>query len=76
MILSNSSFPWLCTCQCQAGGVGGGGGEEGEGSLGRDFDIFPKIAVKFPSPGQKCEVKYTEIPHPRKWFVVTGTNKN
>ena len=46
----------------------------GEASIGRDFDIFPKIAVKFPTPGQKCEVKYTEIPHPRKWFVVTGTN--
>ena len=36
---------------------GGGGGGEGRG-IGRDFDIFQKIAVKFPSPGQKCEVKY------------------
>ena len=26
--------------------------------IGRDFDIFQKIAVKFPTPGQKCEVKY------------------
>ena len=26
--------------------------------IGRDFDIFKKIAVKFPTPGQKCEVKY------------------
>ena len=51
--------------------AGGGRGRQG---IGRDFDIFPKVAVKFPTPGQKCEVKYTEIPHPRKWFVVTGTN--
>ena len=26
--------------------------------MGRDFDIFPKTAVKFPTPKQKCEVKY------------------
>ena len=26
--------------------------------MGRDFDIFPKIAVKFSTPGQICEVKY------------------
>ena len=32
-----------------------GGGRRG---IGRDSDIFPKIAVKFPTPGQKCEVKY------------------
>ena len=32
-----------------------GGGRRG---IGRDFDIFQKIAVKFPTPGQKCEVKY------------------
>ena len=25
---------------------------------GGDFDIFQKIAVKSPTPGQKCEVKY------------------
>ena len=49
---------------------------EGRRGIGRDFDIFPKIAVKFPTPGQTCEVKYNEIPHPRKWFVVTGKNKN
>ena len=24
---------------------------------GQDFDIFEKIAVKFPTPRQKCEVK-------------------
>ena len=41
----------LCTSQCQAGGGRRGG-------IGRDFDIFQKIAVKFPSPRQKCEVKY------------------
>ena len=33
----------------------GGGGRRG---IERDFDIFQKIAVKFPTPGQKCEVKY------------------
>ena len=30
----------------------------GRRGIGRDFDIFQKIAVKFPTPGQKCEVKY------------------
>ena len=49
------------------------GGRQG---IGQDFDIFPKIAVKFPTPGQKCEVKYNQISHPEKWFVVTGKNKN
>ena len=39
--------------------AGGGGG------IGRDFDIFQKIDVKFPILRQKCEVKYN--------FVVTGT---
>ena len=29
----------------------------GRRGIGRDFDIFPKIAVKFPTPGQKYEVK-------------------
>ena len=38
------------------GGVGGGGGERR--GIGRDFDIFPKITVKFPTPGKKCEVRY------------------
>ena len=28
------------------------------GHIGRGFDIFQKIAVKFPTPRQKCEVKY------------------
>ena len=32
--------------------------------IGWDFDIFQKIAVKFPTPGQKCEVKYNQISHP------------
>ena len=32
-------------------GKGGGGIEWG-------FDIFQKIAVEFPTMGQKCEVKY------------------
>ena len=31
----------------------------GRRGIGQDFDIFPKIAVKFPTPRQKCEVKYT-----------------
>ena len=35
---------------------GGGGG--GTWGIGWEFDIFQKIAVKFPTPGQKCEVKY------------------
>ena len=30
----------------------------GGGGIVRDFDMFPKIAFKFPTPGQKCEVKY------------------
>ena len=38
----------------------------GRRGIGWDFDIFSKIAIKFPTPGQKCEVKYTEIPQPRK----------
>ena len=33
----------------------GGGGTWG---IGWGFDIFQEIAVKFPTPGQKCEVKY------------------
>ena len=32
--------------------AGGGGG------IGRGFDIFQNIGVKFPTPGQKCDVKY------------------
>ena len=51
-------------------------GRGGRRGMGRDFDIFKTIAVKFRTPGQKCEVKYNWIPHPGKWFVVTGTNKN
>ena len=63
----------LCTYQCQASGEGWGVGRRG---IWRDFDICQKIAVKFPTPGQKCEVKYNWISHPGKWFVVTGMNKN
>ena len=33
-------------------------GIKGGRCIGRDFDISQKIAVKFPTPGQKCEVKY------------------
>ena len=33
------------------------GGEGGvRRGIGQDFDIFQKIAVKFPTPRQKCEV--------------------
>ena len=48
----------------------------GRRGIGRDFDIFQKNAVKFPTPGQKCEVKYNWNSPPGKWFVVTGKNKN
>ena len=48
---------------------GGGGGRRG---TGREFDIFKKIAVKFPNPGQKCEVKYNWNSPPGKWFCVHG----
>ena len=34
---------------------GGGGGRQG---IGQGFDIFQRIDVKFPTPRQKCEVKY------------------
>ena len=38
----------------------------GRGGIGRGFDIFQKIAVKFPTPGQKCEVKYNWNSPPRE----------
>ena len=44
----------------QRGGEGGGGR-----CIGRDCDISHKIAVKFPTPGQKCEVKYNWNSLPR-----------
>ena len=34
--------------------------------IGWDFDIFQKVAVKFPTPGQKCEVKYNLNSPPRE----------
>ena len=34
--------------------------------IGRGFDIFQKIAVKFPTPGQKCDVKYNWNSPPRE----------
>ena len=43
----------LCTYQCQTGR--GGGGKAGHRG---GFGHFSNIAVKFPTPGQKCEVKY------------------
>ena len=60
----------LCTYQCQAGGGGGGGGHRA------GFWHFPKDCCQIPTPGQKCAVKYNQISHPEKWFVVTDTNKN
>ena len=30
----------------------------GRRGIGRDFDIFQKLPVKFPTPGQECEVTY------------------
>ena len=44
-------------------------------TIGRIFDIFRKIAVKFAIPGQKCEVKFNWNSPPGKWFVVTGTKE-
>ena len=35
-----------------------GGGVGGNSIIGRGFDNFRKIAVKFPTPEQKCEVKF------------------
>ena len=32
--------------------------------MGRDFDIFQKNAVKFPTPGKNVRSNVTEIPHP------------
>ena len=56
----------LCTYKCQAGG-GGGGGRRG---IGRGFDICQENAVKFPTPGQKCEVKYNWNLPP--WEMICG----
>ena len=42
---------------------GGGGGTWG---IGWGFDIFQKNAVKFPTPGKKCEVKYNENSPPHQ----------
>ena len=40
--------------------------------IGRVFDIFQKIAVKFPTPGQKCEVKYNWNSQPREMICGHG----
>ena len=39
----------------------GGGWRRG---IGRDFDIFQKIAVKFPTPGKNVRSNITEILRP------------
>ena len=36
----------------------------GVGGIGRYFDIFQKIAVKFPTPGKNVRSNITEIPRP------------
>ena len=46
------------------------GGRGGRRGIGRDFDIFQKIAVKFPNPGQKSEVKYNWNSPP--WEMICG----
>ena len=33
--------------------------------IGWGFDIFQKVSVKFPTPGQKCESNITKFPTPR-----------
>ena len=45
------------------------GGRQG---IGRDFDIFSKIAVKFPTPGQKYEVKYNWNSPPQEMICGHG----
>ena len=52
-----NQFYSLCTYQCQVG--------TGHG-IGQGFDIFQKIAVKFPTPGRNVRSNITEIPHPGK----------
>ena len=37
--------------------VEGERGKTERGGIGQEFDIFQKVAVKFPTPRQKCEVK-------------------
>ena len=44
----------------------------GEGGTGRGFDIFQKIAVEFPTSGQKCEVKYNWNSPPREMICGHG----
>ena len=36
----------------------------GRRGIGRHFDIFQKIAVKFPTPAKNVRSNITEIPHP------------
>ena len=57
-----TQITFLCTYQCQADG--------GRRGIGWGFDIFHKIAVKFPTPGQKCEVKHNWNSPP--WKMVCG----
>ena len=41
-----------------------GGGERR--GIGWGFDIFQKIAAKFPTPGKNVRSNVTEIPNPRE----------
>ena len=34
--------------------------------IGRDFDIYQKIAVEFPTPGKNLRSNITKFPHPEK----------
>ena len=41
----------------------GGGEKGGRQHIGQGFDIFQKIAIKFPTPGKNARSNITEIPH-------------
>ena len=55
-MLTESRFLTINIMHLSMSGRRGGGG--GGRFIGWDFDIFQKIAVKFATPGQKCEVEY------------------
>ena len=50
--------------------VEGERGKTERGGIGQEFDIFQKVAVKFPTPRQKCEVKYNWNSPP--WEMICG----
>ena len=67
----DSGFQSLWTYQCKAGKGGGGrmwgGGGQG---MGWRFDIFQKIAVKFPAHGQIIPVNCNQLSPPRGDIAV------